>query len=45
MGSVAGDIDDAGQVVGQSGNSDWGLGHTFLWTATDGMQDLFTSRK
>jgi probable HAF family extracellular repeat protein len=39
--SVAGDIDDGGLVVGQTGNGDWGPGHAFVWTATDGMQDLF----
>lgn len=42
LGSLAGgrtaatDINDAGQVVGTSGN------HAFLWTAGDGMRDLGT---
>jgi len=39
--SVATDINDNGQVVGNSYTSD-GKTHAFLWTASKGMQDLGT---
>jgi probable HAF family extracellular repeat protein len=39
--SQAGGINDQGQVIGSADTAD-GSTHAFLWTASDGMQDLGT---